>query len=200
MEWVLVPVAYLAGSIQWGLYVVHLTRRMDVRTVGSGKTGTTNVLRTAGKTAAAIVLLADAGKGLTMALVARVISDDPVLHAAVATAVVVGHIWPVFAGFRGGRGIATGFGTALGLDVWATLAGLLVFIPTVALTRYVSLGSVLGVATVIVALGARAIAFDVPAPYALFALVAGSLVIAMHHDNIKRLIAGTERRIGQPAQ
>ena len=81
MDWLLIPTAYLIGSVQWGLLVVKLTKGVDVRTVGSGSTGTTNVLRSAGKTAAIVVLLADAAKGLSVALVAKSISDDPWLQA-----------------------------------------------------------------------------------------------------------------------
>ena len=198
MEWLLVPVAYLIGSVQWGLYVVKLTKRIDVRTVGSGKTGTTNVLRSAGKTAAVVVLLADAAKGLSVALVAKAVSDDSAFHAAATAAVIIGHIFPVLAGFKGGRGIATGFGTIVGLGIWGPLIGLLVFIPVVAITRYVSLGSVLGVFTIMVVFATQTIWFDGPVAYLVYVLGCGSLLIGMHRDNIKRLIAGSERRIGQP--
>ena len=197
MDWLLVPVAYLIGSVQWGLYVVKLTKRVDVRTVGSGKTGTTNVLRSAGKTAAVVVLLADAAKGLSVALVAQAISDDSALHAAAAAAVIVGHIFPVLAGFRGGRGIATGFGTIIGLGIWGPAIGLLVFIPVVAITRYVSLGSVLGVLTIMAVFTTQTIWFDGPVAYLAYVLGCGSLIIGMHKDNVRRLIAGSERRIGQ---
>lgn len=199
MEWLLVPAAYLIGSVQWGLYVVRITKRIDVRTVGSGKTGTTNVLRSAGRSAAVLVLVGDAAKGLSVALAARAISDDTALHAAAAAAVIVGHIFPVLAGFKGGRGIATGLGTIAGLGVWGPAIGLLVFIPVVAVTRYVSLGSVLGVATTMVVFAAQTIWFGGPVPYLLFVASCGTLIIAMHRGNIERLIAGKERRIGQSA-
>ena len=199
MDWLLLPAAYLIGSVQWGLYVVRITKRIDVRTVGSGKTGTTNVLRSAGRSAAIIVLAGDAGKGLLVALVARAISDDTALHAVAAAAVIVGHIFPVLAGFKGGRGIATGLGTIAGLGVWGPVIGLLVFIPVVAVTRYVSLGSVLGVATTMVFFTAQTIWFGGPVPYFLFVASCGTLIIAMHRGNIQRLIAGKERRIGQSA-
>lgn len=197
MTWVLVPIAYLIGSVQWGLYIVRWTKRIDVRTVGSGKTGTTNVLRTAGKGAAVLVLLMDALKGLTMVVVARMLSDDVWLHAAVATAAVAGHVWPVLAGFKGGRGIATGLGATLGLGWLGATLGLCVFIPLVIVTRYVSLGSVLGVATVIATYAALTVWSDVPLAYFVYTACAGGLIIAMHKDNIRRLLAGTERRLGQ---
>lgn len=197
MDWLLVPVAYLIGSVQWGLYVVQLTKGLDVRTVGSGSTGTTNVLRSAGKTAAIIVLAADAAKGVSVVLLAKAVSDDPALHAAAAAGVILGHIFPVLAGFKGGRGIATGFGTIAVLGVWGPAMGLLIFIPTVAITRFVSLGSVLAVVTTMVVFGAQTIWFDGPAAYLFYVLGCGSLIIGMHRENIKRLISGSERRIGQ---
>ena len=145
MEWLLIPAAYLVGSLQWGLYVVRITRGVDIRAVGSGRTGSTNVLRTSGKAAALIVLTADFGKGAAITAIARIVSDDPIIHAAVASAVVFGHIWPALAGFRGGRGVATGVGTATAVDPIAAAVGIACFVPSVALTRYVSLGSVAGV-------------------------------------------------------
>lgn len=196
-EWLLVPIAYLIGSVQWGLYVVMLTKRVDIRTVGSGKTGTTNVLRASGKVAAVTVLLADAAKGFGAVALARVISDEPILHALVGTGVIAGHIWPVLAGFKGGRGIATGLGTISALWLWAPIVGLGTFIPVVAATRYVSLGSVLSVSAVIVVFGVRTLFFDLHLAYFLFTLGAGGLIIVMHRDNMRRLIAGTERRLGK---
>ena len=198
IDWLLVPIAYLIGSVQWGLYLVMWTKRVDIRTLGSGKTGTTNVLRASGKSAAVTVLLADAAKGFGAVALARLLSDDPILHALVGTGVIAGHIWPVLAGFKGGRGIATGLGTISALGIFAPVLGLGIFIPVVAITRYVSLGSVLAVSGVIVLFGARALFFDLHIAYFLFTLGAGGLIIVMHRDNIKRLLAGTERRLGRP--
>jgi glycerol-3-phosphate acyltransferase PlsY len=197
MEWLLVPVAYLIGSVQWGIYVVKLTKGLDVRTVGSGSTGTTNVLRSAGKTAAIVVLLADAAKGLSVALIAKTVSDDPSLHAAATAGVIIGHIFPILAGFKGGRGIAAGVGTIAGLGLWGPAMALLVFISVVAITRYVSLGSVLAVVTTMIVFGAQAIWFDGSVAYLIYVLGCGSLIIGMHRENIKRLISGNEPRIGQ---
>ena len=199
MDWVLVPVAYLVGSLQWGLYVVRITHGIDIRAQGSGRTGSTNVLRTAGKAAALVVLLADFGKGAAIVVLARVVSDDPLLHAATAGAVIFGHIWPLLAGFRGGRGIATGLGSAMAIDPLSAVLGLVVFGPLVSVTRYVSLGSVLGVLMVVVMLCVRAAAFDLAAAYAVYGLVAGSTIVIAHRDNIRRVLRGTERRIGEPA-
>ena len=200
MDWLLVPIAYVVGSIQWGLYVVKLTKNLDVRTVGSGSTGTTNVLRSAGKKAAIVVLVADAAKGLSVALVAKIMSDDPWIHAAGTTAVILGHVFPVLAGFKGGRGIATGLGTIAGLGIWGPVLSLLVFLPVVAITRYVSLGSILSVVTTMIVFATQTIWFDGPVAYLVYVLGCGTLIIAMHRENMRRLIAGSERRIGQPTQ
>ena len=197
MVWGLVPLGYLAGSVQWGLIVVRLLRGVDVRAQGSGKTGMTNVLRAAGKRAAAGVLVADVGKAVVLVVAARLLTDETAVHAATAAAVIVGHIWPVFAGFRGGRGIATGFGTALALDPWTVLIGVGVFIPLVALTRYMSLGSVAAVLAVVATFGVRTAALGAPSAYAWYAAGCGALIVAAHRDNIARLLRGTERRFGE---
>ena len=190
------PAAYLLGSVQPGLIVVKLTMDVDVRTLGSGRTGMTNVLRTAGKRAAAVVFLADAGKGLAAALAARALTDEPLVHAAVATAVLVGHVWPVFAGFRGGRGIATSVATSLGLDPWVALAGVAAFVPVLGASRYVSLASIAAVLAAVAAFVVRAALFDAPAAYLGYAFAGGTLIIATHRDNIRRLLRGEERRLG----
>ncbi|MYA50928.1 MAG: glycerol-3-phosphate 1-O-acyltransferase PlsY [Chloroflexi bacterium] len=196
MEWLLVPAAYLLGSVQPGLLLVRLLLRRDVREVGSGKTGMTNVMRTAGKKAAALVFVLDVAKGVAPVLLAAEVSGDAWLEAATATVVVVGHVFPVFAGFRGGRGVATGVGAASALLPWAGIAGI-VFVPVVLLTRYVSLGSVVGVGAVFVGFVVAMAAYDLPTPHFVFALIIGPLIIGMHRDNIVRLLRGTERRIGQ---
>ncbi len=196
MEWLLVPAAYLLGSVQPGLLLVRLVMRRDVREVGSGKTGMTNVMRAAGKKAAALVFVLDVAKGVLPVLVAASVSDDAWLEAATATIVVVGHVFPVFAGFRGGRGVATGVGAASALLPWAGVAGI-VFVPVVLLTRYVSLGSILGVAAVFAGFVVAMVSYDLPTPHFAFALIIGPLIVGMHRDNIVRLLRGTERRIGQ---
>jgi glycerol-3-phosphate acyltransferase PlsY len=199
IDWLLVPVAYLIGSVQWGIYIVKLTTRVDVRSIGSGKTGTTNVLRASGKRAAIVVLLMDAAKGAGIVALARLISDDTSLHAVVSAGVIIGHIWPILAGFKGGRGIATGMGTVAALAPITPLIGLAIFVPTVAGTRYVSLGSVLAVFAIMTTFTVGVLAFNTPLPYLWFVLGMGSVVIGMHRDNIRRLLAGTERRIGRSA-
>lgn len=200
LNWLLIPASYLIGSMPWGLLVVRATTKIDVRTTGSGKTGATNVLRAAGKWAALVVLLADFGKGLGVVLLARWIGDDSTLHAAAASAVIAGHVWPVLAGFRGGRGIATGFGATVGIDPTAALVALLVFVPVVGATRYVSLGSVLSVLSAVGTLGVKATFLEAPMQYVGYGIICGTLIVYMHRDNIQRLVHGTERRLGRPAK
>jgi glycerol-3-phosphate acyltransferase PlsY len=196
-EWWLLPVAYLVGSIPWGLLIVRLARGVDVRRYGSGSTGTTNVLRTAGKGLAILVLAADTGKGVLIVSLSRLLSDDPIIHAAVGVLVIAGHVWPIFAGFRGGRGVATGVGAAAGLDPLAALMGMVTFIPTVWLTRYVSLGSVAGVFGTVTTIIVRSFIGTNPLAYLWFGFIGGGMVIFVHRANIKRLLNGTERRLGE---
>jgi glycerol-3-phosphate acyltransferase PlsY len=197
--WWLVPMAYLTGSIQWGLIVVMLVQRVDVRSYGSGKTGVTNVLRTAGKGPALLVLLGDASKGMAVVLAARLLTDNASLHATVAGTVIAGHVWPVLAGFRGGRGIATGAAAAATLAPVVGLISVAVFTLAVVFTRYVSLGSVLAVGSVMAFFAVALAAEHYPMPYFLFSVTAGSLVVFMHRDNIRLLLRGTERRLGDRA-
>jgi glycerol-3-phosphate acyltransferase PlsY len=196
-DWWLVPAAYLVGSVQWGLLVVRAVSRVDVRDYGSGKTGVTNVLRTAGRGPALLALLGDSGKGSAMAGAALLLSDDATLIATVAGVVIAGHVWPVFSGFHGGRGIATGAAAAATLVPLSGLVGLGVFVPVVAITRYVSLGSMCGVIAVMVTYGLVFALGWYPLPYLLFSLVGGALVLLMHRSNVVRLLQGTERRLGE---
>ena len=177
---------------------MRLTRGVDVRRYGSGSTGTTNVLRTAGKGLAVLVLAADTGKGVLIVSLSRLLSDDPIIHATVGVLVIVGHVWPVFAGFHGGRGVATGVGAAAGLDPLAALMGMAAFVPTVWLTRYVSLGSIAGVFGAVTTIIVRSLIEANPLAYLWFGFIGGGMVIFVHRANIKRLLNGTERRLGEP--
>lgn len=193
--WWLIPLGYLAGSVPWGLLMVRVLHGVDVRSYGSGRTGVTNVMRVGGRWPALAVLLADAGKGIALVATAMALTADSWLHSLVAGSVIVGHVWPIFAGFRGGRGIATGVGTAGMLDPWAAAIGLAVFLPVVAATRFVSLGSVLAVVTVVAAFGVRALLDQTPMPYLWYALCMGTLIVWMHRANIRRLMAHQEPRL-----
>ncbi|MGI8424441.1 MAG: glycerol-3-phosphate acyltransferase [Chloroflexota bacterium] len=188
---------YLLGSIPTGLVVGYLWLRKDIRTIGSGKTGTTNVLRTAGKLAAALVLLFDLVKGLGPALAGRFVLDNDGAAAAGAGAAIVGHVLPVFSGFRGGRGVAAAFGGVIGLTPVLAPVFLAVAAALVIPTRLVSLMSVVGTPIAAALLGLATFAGWAPPAFALYGLFAVVVIEYMHIPNIRRLLAGTEPRIGR---
>lgn len=188
---------YLLGSIPTGLVVGYLWTGEDIRTRGSGKTGTTNVLRTAGPLAAALVVVVDIAKGTVPAVVGRFVFDDSWVAAAGAGAAMVGHVWPVFAGFRGGRGVATGFGGILGLTPLVALLFPVIAALIIVPTRIVSLMSTIGTAAAGLIVVALAVAGRLPVAYAAFAVFAVLLIEYTHIPNIRRLLAGTEPRLGQ---
>lgn len=192
---------YLLGAIPFGIIIGRLTKGIDLREYGSRRTGATNALRTLGTRAAAAVFVLDVAKGVFAVLLARFLfADDPMVEWAAGVAgfaAIVGHNWSVFIGFSGGRGVATSAGALGAMSIW-TIA---ILVPIVAIviwrSRYVSLGSIVGAiaAPIITVLLAVIGAATIPAIG--YALASGLLVTAAHADNIGRLRAGTERRIGQ---
>ena len=192
-----VVIGYLLGSIPFGLVVGHLYLGRDIRETGSGKTGTTNVLRTAGKSAAALVMVGDISKGAVPALIGRFVFHDDWVAAAGAAAAISGHVWPVFAGFRGGRGVASTYGGVLGLTPLLSLAFPLVGLLLILTTRVVSIMSVVGTPVCALAVVLAALFFGQPWAFAAYAAFATVLVEYKHIPNIRRLLAGTEPRIGQ---
>lgn len=190
----LVLCGYVLGSVPTGL-LVGWAWGTDVRQVGSGNIGTANVLRAAGKWPAIVTMLGDMLKGLVPVVVARLLTENEWVAAAVALAAVVGHCWPVFLRFKGGKGVATGAGTSIGL---APVVGLFLFAfwwAVVLVTRYTSLGAI---AVMVVS----PIAFFLsgqPLPYVLYAILGGVLVLWRHRENARALLKGTERKIGQKA-
>lgn len=195
----LLVVAYLVGSIPSGLAVGRLLRGVDVRQFGSGRTGMTNVLRTLGWKAAALVLALDALKGVAAVLLARVLVGTPLAESLAILTAILGHVWPVFARFRGGRGIATAEGGLLTLAPWVGVLAMATFAPVLYFTRYVSLSSIVGVGTGAVALAVLALLGRVPAEYLLYAGPGAVLLIWGHRDNIRRLLQGRELRLGERA-
>ncbi len=192
-----IAVAYLIGSIPFSFLVARAFGVHDVRRVGSGNVGATNVLRNAGKAAGALALVLDLGKGAAAsALAGQLAPGDAVLPAAAAVAAVVGHMFPVWLRFEGGKGVATGLGAFAPLAPTAALAALLAFALVAAGTRYVSLGSVAGGA----ALAALAFALRGPDPVAIAAAFTFALVVFRHRSNLRRILGGTERRMGQPRE
>jgi glycerol-3-phosphate acyltransferase PlsY len=192
-----VVLGYLLGSVPFGLLVGYAFLGRDIRASGSGKTGTTNVLRTAGKRAAALVLVCDMAKGAVPAVIGRFAFDDAGVAAAGGAAAVVGHVWPVFAGFRGGRGVATAFGGILGMSPLVSLLFPLIGAAVVIPTRYVSLMSIVGTPAAALIVAGLAAAGWLPFQFALYGLFVSAIILYMHIPNMKRLLRGTEPRIGQ---
>ncbi len=191
----LVLFGYVLGSVPTG-YLVGRALGVDVRKVGSGNIGTANVLRAAGKWAAVLTLAGDMLKGLVPVVVARLVVGNEWLIAAVAFAAVVGHCWPVFLRFKGGKAVATGAGTSIGL---APIIGLGLFAfwwAVVLVSRYTSLGAiaVMVVSPVVFLLSHQ------PLPYVLYTIVGGALVLWRHRENARALLKGTERKVGQRAE
>jgi glycerol-3-phosphate acyltransferase PlsY len=187
-------VAYLVGAIPVGFVVARAFGIGDIRRHGSGNIGMTNVLRTAGKVPAVITLVGDVLKGFAAVwLGAQMAGGAPSVAAAATVAAVAGNCWSVFLGFRGGKGVATGFGAILRLAPLPTLPAVLVWITIAATFRYASLASL--AAALCVPLGALAMARPIPDVVATACVAA--VVVARHRENIARLFAGHERKIGQ---
>ena len=194
---VCIAVGYVVGSIPIGLVIGRVARGIDIREFGSGKIGFTNVVRTVSLRWGIVALLGDIAKGAAPVVLARLIADEPFVAMAAGLAVVIGHDWPVFAGFRGGRGVAASFGVVLALNPIAGAALLPMGIAIIGITRIVSLMSVVmapAVAVVFVVLAALDLH---PWAYAIYAIVAAVLVLLLHVENIKRLLDGTEPKFGQ---
>ncbi|MEQ9668174.1 glycerol-3-phosphate 1-O-acyltransferase PlsY [Coleofasciculus sp. G2-EDA-02] len=206
LSWIglLLITAYLLGSIPTGYLAGRLVKGIDIREVGSGSTGATNVLRNLGKGPAFVVLLIDAAKGVgAVALVhgffsltgTSVIPDTwkPWLVAVVALVAMVGHSKSIWINFTGGKSAATGLGVLLAMSWFVALSVLVIFIGVVSFSRFVSLGSIAAAIAVAVLM----IVLAQPLPYQIFGVMAGLYVILRHQANIQRLLAGTEPRLGQ---
>jgi glycerol-3-phosphate acyltransferase PlsY len=192
MTRIIIPiVAYLLGSIPFGYLIVRGKSGADIRETGSGGTGATNVSRRAGKAAGVLTLLLDAAKGCVAVLIAKAAGGDDWVIAAAAIAALVGHIFPVWLGFRGGKGVATGVGIFLVLAPIALLCAGVVFVAIVLLTRYVSLGSITAAILIPVLMWVQSDS----RPLLLAAVVGAALIVFAHRGNIQRLASGTESRI-----
>jgi acyl-phosphate glycerol 3-phosphate acyltransferase len=192
---VLMLIAYLAGSIPVGVIVARYAGGADPRTIGSGRTGGTNALRALGPKWAVVVVAGDLLKGAIPVVLAREVTGDPLVEVLCGACAVAGAIWSVFAGFRSGRGVGTGVGTMLVIQPVAVLLAASVFIGVILLTRYVSLGSLLGSAAMFPAmLLVLLVVPATPRPYVIYAAVGAALIWLAHADNIDRLIHGKERK------
>ena len=196
MKWLLlVAFAYLLGSVPVGVLVAKLLGGEDPRQAGSGNIGATNVARTLGKTAGILTLVGDALKGFVPAAWAAGLFESPWASATVGLAAYLGHLFPLYLGFRGGKGVATGLGIFLALAPVPTLLSAGVFAAVVWKWRLVSLGSLCACA----ALPLLVAFLGKPASVTLLALAVAGLTFWKHKDNIARLAEGTERRLGERA-
>jgi glycerol-3-phosphate acyltransferase PlsY len=186
-----IVVAYLMGSVPFGYLIVRGRIGADIRTTGSGGTGATNVSRRAGKAAGVVTLVLDALKGAAAVLVAKTVTGNDWIVAAAAIAVIIGHIFPVWLGFRGGKGVATGAGVFLVLAPVAVLCAGVVFLAIVFATRYVSLGSIVGAATIPLFVWL----LNDSRPLLIAAALGALLIVFAHRGNIGRLVHGTEAQI-----
>lgn len=189
--------AYLLGNISTSYIVAKRLTGVDIRTQGSGNAGSTNVLRTLGKKAGALTFIGDVLKGLISVLIAKGIAkifnlDETTCAYLAVVAVVLGHNYPVFLGFKGGKGVATSLGSMLGMNPIVALLCLGFFIIIVATTKYVSLGSILGIG-----LSPIIMAMNHNYKGILVTLFLTISVAITHRANIKRLLSGTERKLGE---
>ena len=192
MERVLaVALGYLLGSIPFALLLTR-SRGVDLREVGSRNVGAANVLRAAGVVPAVAVMLLDAAKGAVAVLAARLMTDNLVVVMIAGLAAIVGHVYPAWLGFRGGKGVAAAAGVFAMLAPFPTAIAALVFVGTIFVTRFISAGSIAGA----LALTVAAAIGSAPGPVVAGAVLAAIIVIHRHRDNVSRLMAGTERRIG----
>ena len=193
----LVALAYLCGSVPVGVLVARLSGGPDPRTVGSGRTGGTNALRALGTRWAAVVVVGDLAKGALPVLVARFVTDgDAAVEVVCALAAVIGSARSIFLGFGGGRGVATGVGTMLVIQPMAVILAAPVFIGAIVVTRYVSLGSLLGSAAMFPAMLIILLVANgsLPPAYVVYAAIGPMIIWLTHADNIGRLLSGTERK------
>jgi glycerol-3-phosphate acyltransferase PlsY len=189
--------AYLLGSIPTGLWLGKLVAGVDVRQLGSQRTGATNVQRSIGTRAGIAVLLLDFLKGALAVFLGRVLLGGDAFGVLTGLMAMVGHIWPVLAGFRGGRGVATGAGGMFAISPLPLLLCLAAMALVIKATRYVSLGSIaagLGAGVFAALLLGRLPGSEMGVP---FGVLAGSLVVLRHADNVDRLLHGRESKLGQ---
>ena len=188
-----VVASYLAGSVPFGLLITRLGGKGDIRNIGSGNIGATNVLRTGSKKLAFLTLIADGGKGAVMVLVVASMTDNPLLYALAGAATVIGHCFPVWLGFQGGKGVATCVAVYAAFDIRLGLIFVTLWLSTAALTRYSSLAALVAM----LGCSVGAMWLSLPFPVMLAVIVMSGLSWARHHENIGRLLTGTESRIGK---
>jgi glycerol-3-phosphate acyltransferase PlsY len=185
---------YLLGSIPFGYIVGKLFKKVDIRELGSGNIGATNAFRILGPSLASLVLLGDVGKGILSIYLVRFLNIDNLLIITIAgLAVIFGHDWSLFLGFKGGKGIATTFGVVFALNPTISILALIIWGAVVITTRYVSLSSIFAVISIFI----FTILFKQPYEYIIFSAIILIIGIFTHKDNIKRLKSKKERKIGE---
>ncbi len=202
-----VIIAYLLGSIPFGLIIGKLKKGVDVRKYGSGKTGATNVMRTVGTKFGILTIVLDVAKAAIAVMLAKIIVGSAILtigslslHWQIAQviaglAAMAGHNWPVFARFKGGRGVTAYFGTLFAIYPPAAIFGVEVLAISALHSRHMSLGSILAVLAVWCLLVPLTIVYNFPPIYLAYGLAATALLVFQHRDNVKRLQQGIERRL-----
>jgi glycerol-3-phosphate acyltransferase PlsY len=184
--------AYLIGSIPFAFLLARRWSAADLRQIGSGNLGAANVMRASGVTAGVLVAILDITKGACSVMLAERLSGNAAAPAAAGLAAIVGHIYPIWLRFRGGKGVATACGVFSVLTPLAIPPALAIFLIAVALTKYISLGSLLAT----IALPPLAYAMGSPAPAVIAAFAAAAIIVFRHRSNVARLRTGTERRLG----
>jgi glycerol-3-phosphate acyltransferase PlsY len=188
--------AYLVGSVPFALLLARRWGTTDLRRFGSGNLGAANVMRSTGVTPGVLVAALDIGKGVASVILAAHLTGAPVAPAAAGLAAIIGHVYPVWLGFRGGKGVATACGVFAVLAPVAALAAFGIFVASVWLTKYVSVGSVLASMT----LPLIAYSTGRSMPIVAVSAVAAGLIVFRHRSNLSRVFAGTERRLGRGRQ
>lgn len=184
--------AYLLGSISFSYLLAKRVKGMDIRKHGSGNAGATNTLRVMGKGPAVLVLLLDIGKGILAVAIAHMLTNDPMWWMISGLLAIIGHNWPIFFGFRGGKGIATTIGVTLALMWKVALVSIAIAILFIIITRFVSLGSLLY--TVSLPIGVYFFS-EYPVSFLWLSLLMMVVSIVQHRSNINNLIQGKERKI-----
>ncbi|GAF19796.1 acyl-phosphate:glycerol-3-phosphate O-acyltransferase PlsY [Bacillus sp. JCM 19046] len=191
--------SYLLGSISFSYLIAKKIKKIDIRSQGSGNAGATNTLRVLGVGPAVTVLLLDVAKGVLPIVVAMLLSDEPLVHVAAGLGAIIGHNWPVYFGFRGGKGVATSIGVMATLLLLPALTAGIIAIGSIVMTRYVSLGSLLfAILTPIAALLFMIMPpFTYPLEYIFLSIFLAIMSVWRHRTNVSRLLSGTESKLGK---
>ncbi len=189
-----VLLSYLIGAVPFGLFFGKIFSNIDVRSFGSGNIGATNVLRAAGKKAAVMTLLADCLKGLLPVLAVKFMFNDDAITGLTGAAAILGHNYPIYLAFKGGKGVATSFGVVLAVAPWIGVACLIAWLVAARIWRYSSLSALIAFALFPIFTFS---AYPGSRPIGLLSIFVFGMIYYRHRENIKRLLAGTEPKIGQ---